>query len=130
MAQIAGRIIVTGRVCEWRMNRLKDKILGSLRFWERSMKPMQRASFWILTMLGSLLLLTVVQKFWRPGSGRVELGGIGICVVGIWAMCLQHQRTLSLLKGQIEEKALDRLFGTADSIAMFGYLILLLALIH
>jgi hypothetical protein len=94
------------------------------------MKPMQRASFWMLTMLGGLLLLTVAQKFWRPGTGRVELAGIGICVVGIWASFLRHQRTLSLLKGQIGEKALDRLFGTADSIAMFGYLLLLLALTH
>jgi hypothetical protein len=94
------------------------------------MKLIRRWSFWSLTMFGILLLLTVAAKLGRPGSDRVELAGVGLCVVGIWATFLHHERTLTILEGLVDERALDRLSGAADSLGGFDYLILLLILIH
>jgi hypothetical protein len=88
----------------------------------------RRTSFWIVTFIGVFLLLEIAGKFWRPGVGRVELGGIAVCLAGIWSSYLGHRRVLRRLNGQNDEKSLDRLSSAADSMGLLGFVALMLAL--
>ncbi len=88
----------------------------------------RRTSFWIITLIPVFLLLEIAAKFWRPGVGRVELGGIAVLLVGIWSAYQDHRRVLRQSNGQIDEKSLDRLFSAADSMGLLAFVALMLAL--
>jgi len=79
--------------------------------------------------LGAILLLVVALQFSRHSSGTARLSLVAIAM-GVGVIGLSYyklRRELSRLEGKISDPALSTLCQTANTMAMFGYVICLSA---
>jgi hypothetical protein len=92
------------------------------------MERMRRSlNFWVLTLIGSVNLIVVGLRFWRGGLDALDyirLATITLCIPLIWFAYFQHSQGLVQLESQVEEKTLARLTRNADTMCLFGYLML------
>jgi hypothetical protein len=84
----------------------------------------------VVPTTGTALLLVVAIQFFRSVEGIDRLGlaaiALGIAVIGF--SFYQNRGVLNHVNGVVSNEALWRLYRTASSMAMFGYVICFAAL--
>ncbi len=81
--------------------------------------------------IGIALLTIVGLQFWRSAGGGLELLELASITLGIAVVGLAYykqRRALNQLDGTIDDKTLSGLCQAANSMAVFGYLICVMAL--